>query len=82
MFSGKHGSIGIFTAPTLIIIFKYENIKIKKERMPSGRCLTSKLYDNIIKRPSISHETIPLRIKFYTLEAQISAELCNTVQVI
>jgi hypothetical protein len=28
--------------------------------MPSGSCLTSKLYDKIIKMPSKSHETIPL----------------------
>jgi hypothetical protein len=41
------------------IKYKYENIKLKK-RMPSGRCLTSKLYDKIIKMPSKSHETIPL----------------------
>jgi hypothetical protein len=30
--------------------------------MSSGGCLTSKLYDKIIKRPSISHETIPLNV--------------------
>jgi hypothetical protein len=28
--------------------------------MSSGTCLTSKLYDTIIKMPSKSHETIPL----------------------
>jgi hypothetical protein len=39
--------------------FKYENIKLKK-KMSSGSCLTSKLYDKIIKMPSKSHETIPL----------------------
>jgi hypothetical protein len=43
MFSGKHGSFRIYTAPTLIIIFKYENIKLKKKRMSSGRGPTSKL---------------------------------------
>jgi hypothetical protein len=59
MFSGKHGSFGIYTAPTLIMIFKYENIKLKK-RMSSGRCLPCKQKDKIIERPSISHETIPL----------------------
>jgi hypothetical protein len=42
------------------IKYKYENIKLKK-RMPSGSCLTSKLYDKIIKMPSKSHETIPLK---------------------
>jgi hypothetical protein len=41
------------------IKYKYENIKLKK-RMPSGSCLTSKLYDKIIKMPSKPHETIPL----------------------
>jgi hypothetical protein len=40
------------------IKFKYENIKFKK--MSSGSCLTSKLYDKIIKMPSKSHENIPL----------------------
>jgi hypothetical protein len=44
------------------IKYKYENIKFKKKRIPSGRCPTSKLWDKIIKRPSISHETIPLRV--------------------
>jgi hypothetical protein len=42
------------------IKFKYKNIQLKK-RMSSGSCLTSKLYDKIIKMPSKSHETIPLR---------------------
>jgi hypothetical protein len=42
-----------------MIKFTYENIKLKK-RMGSGTCLTSKLYDKIIKRPSKSRETIPL----------------------
>jgi hypothetical protein len=37
------------------IKFKYENIKLKKS------CLTSKLYDKIIKMASKSHETIPLK---------------------
>jgi hypothetical protein len=32
-----------------------------KKRMCSGSCLTSKLYDKIIKMPSKSHETIPLK---------------------
>jgi hypothetical protein len=41
------------------IKFKYENLKLKK-RMSSGSCLTSKLYDKIIKMPSESHENIPL----------------------
>jgi hypothetical protein len=31
-----------------------------KKRMSSGSCLTSKLYDKVIKMPSKSHETIPL----------------------
>jgi hypothetical protein len=35
MFSGKHGSFRIYTAPTLIIIFKYENIKLKKRECPA-----------------------------------------------
>jgi hypothetical protein len=37
MFSGKHGSFGIYTAPTLIVIllFKYENIKLKKKECPA-----------------------------------------------
>jgi hypothetical protein len=43
------------------IKFKYENIKSKK-RMSSGSCITSKLYDKIIKMSSKSHETIPLKI--------------------
>jgi hypothetical protein len=30
--------------------------------MSSGSCLTSKLYDKIIKMPSKSHETIPLNL--------------------
>jgi hypothetical protein len=48
-----------------MIKFTYENIKLKK-RMLSGTCLTSKLYDKIIKRPSNSYETIPLnkKVKF------------------
>jgi hypothetical protein len=60
MFSGKHGTLGIYTAPTLIIIFKYENIKLNK-RMWIRTCPTSKLYDKIIKRPSNSYENILLR---------------------
>jgi hypothetical protein len=32
--------------------------------MRSGTCLTSKLYDKIIKTPSKPHETIPLRSVF------------------
>jgi hypothetical protein len=32
-----------------------------KKRMFSGSCLTSKLYDEIIKMLSKSHETIPLK---------------------
>jgi hypothetical protein len=40
-----------------LIKFKYDNIKFKKSG--SGTCLTSKLYDKIIKTPSKSHETIP-----------------------
>jgi hypothetical protein len=35
MFSGKHGSFGICNAPTLIIILKYENIKLKKKECPA-----------------------------------------------
>jgi hypothetical protein len=42
-----------------LIKFKYENIKYKK-KMRSGTCLTSKLYDTIIKTPLKSHETIPV----------------------
>jgi hypothetical protein len=30
--------------------------------MSSGSCLTSKLYDKILKMPSKSHETIPLNV--------------------
>jgi hypothetical protein len=37
------------------------NLKTSK-RMSTGSCLTSKLYDKIIKMPSKSHETIPLKI--------------------
>jgi hypothetical protein len=37
-------------------------MKIKfKKKISSGSCLTSKLYDKIIKMPSKSHKTIPLR---------------------
>jgi hypothetical protein len=59
------------------IKFKYEYIKFKK-RMTSGSCLTSKLYDKIIKMPSKSHETIPLMNHF---EVPIFAKLfscCHT----
>jgi hypothetical protein len=35
----------------------------KLKKMPSGSCLTSKIYDKIIKMPSKSHETIPLRLE-------------------
>jgi hypothetical protein len=35
MFSGKHGSFEIYTAPTLIMIFKYENTKLKKKECPA-----------------------------------------------
>jgi hypothetical protein len=42
----------------------YDNFNMKtsklKKRMPSGSCLTSKLYDKIIKMLSKSHKTIPL----------------------
>jgi hypothetical protein len=31
MFSGKDGAFWIYTAPTLILILKYENIKFKKK---------------------------------------------------
>jgi hypothetical protein len=41
MLSGKDGAFWIYTAPTLIL--KYENIKLKKKRMSSGRGPTSKL---------------------------------------
>jgi hypothetical protein len=34
-FSGKTGAVWINTAPALILIIKYENIKLKK-RIPSG----------------------------------------------
>jgi hypothetical protein len=44
MFSGKHDNFGIYTASNLIIIFKNENIKLKK-RMCSGTCPISKLKD-------------------------------------
>jgi hypothetical protein len=33
-----------------------------KTSMSSGSCLTSKLCDKIIKMPSKSHETIPLKV--------------------
>jgi hypothetical protein len=35
MFSGKHGSFRIYTASTLTIIFKYENIKLKNKECPA-----------------------------------------------
>jgi hypothetical protein len=38
--------------------------------MSSGTGPTSKLYDKIIKRPSISHETIPLRTFSFILLKQ------------
>jgi hypothetical protein len=41
-FSGKGGAVWIITAPTLILILKYENIKLKKTT-PSGSTPTSKL---------------------------------------
>jgi hypothetical protein len=41
-FSGKAGAVWINTAPTLILLLKYENIKFKK-RIPSGRGPTYKL---------------------------------------
>jgi hypothetical protein len=43
MFSGKDGAFWIYTAPSLILILKYENIELKKKRIPSGRGPTSKL---------------------------------------
>jgi hypothetical protein len=42
-FSGKAGAVWIYSAPTLILILKYESIKFKKKRIPSGRGPTSKL---------------------------------------
>jgi hypothetical protein len=36
--------------------------------MSSGSCLTSKLYDKIIKMPSKAHETIPLTVKKRVLD--------------
>jgi hypothetical protein len=39
---------------------KYENIK-KECDAGHAHCPTPKLYDKIIKRPSKSHEAIPLR---------------------
>jgi hypothetical protein len=45
--------------------------------MWSGACLTSKLYDKIIKTPSKSHETIPLRILSWL--AMIYLELASGV---
>jgi hypothetical protein len=44
-----------------MIKFKYEKKKKKEKRMWCGTCLTSILYDKIIKIPSKSHETIPLK---------------------
>jgi hypothetical protein len=41
-FSRKAGAVWIYTAPTLILILKYENIKLKN-RIPSGRGPTSLL---------------------------------------
>jgi hypothetical protein len=35
--------------------------------MLSRTCLTSKLYDKIIRRPSKSHETIPLKLCFHLI---------------
>jgi hypothetical protein len=40
--------------------------------MPSGSCLTSKLYDKIIKMPSKSHETIPLKNENYAKNLNIT----------
>jgi hypothetical protein len=57
MFSGKHGSFRIYTASTLTIIFKYENIKLKNKECPAEE---AQHLNYRIKRPSISHETIPL----------------------
>jgi hypothetical protein len=34
--------------------------------MSSGSCLTSKLYDKIIKMPSKSHDTIPCNLNMKT----------------
>jgi hypothetical protein len=42
IFFGKAGAVWIYTAPTLILILKYENIKFKKI-IPSGRGPTTKL---------------------------------------
>jgi hypothetical protein len=42
-FSGKADTVWIYSAPTLILILKYENIKLKIKKSPSGRCPTSKL---------------------------------------
>jgi hypothetical protein len=45
--------------------------KLKKKTMFSGSCLTSKLYNKIIKVPSKSHETIPFKgPKWYPASGQ------------
>jgi hypothetical protein len=48
-----------------MIKFKYENIKLKKKECEAGYAFTSKLSDKIIKRPSISHETITVILKSF-----------------
>jgi hypothetical protein len=56
-----------------------EDIKLKKKRMSSGSCLTSKLYDKIIKMPSKSHETIPLKkIQKYWSRNYMHSKYCNS----
>jgi hypothetical protein len=35
MFSGKDDTVWIYSAPTLILIFKYENIKLKNKECPA-----------------------------------------------
>jgi hypothetical protein len=44
-----------------------------------GTCLTSKLYDEIIKRPSKFHETIPLYLCDILILGQSIVKICMRV---
>jgi hypothetical protein len=62
-----------------MIKFKYE--KLTNKRMSIGSCVTSKLYDKIIKMPSKSHETIPLKqwLKFIFRTIALIISHCTVV---
>jgi hypothetical protein len=50
--------------------------------MWSGTCLTSKIYDKIIKRPSKSHETIPLTDEeFKEIISNVFEDICGNQPV-